>query len=259
MRYVRTGASACVRRRPRAAASGEGLPSLGVREISFDGWLSRDVTQKDRRGWRSTPSIARGSGPSRSRGPGHGHSRRLPRLGAPGNSQKADTRAVAVEPADAHHRAGHGSRYRRFPRRSTGECMTTYRRKVRSRKSYSRRTIALSENTHSPSSARWAQTFPRGKPQVFREYTSDSQRGISVYAFGKPVPTAAQMAAVTEGDHSGPALSRRRTARSARSCLWLKKQWDGIVERVEHVAQRVPQGGLSFAPSGTSGGQVPGI
>jgi len=89
----------------------------------------------------------------------------------------------------------------------------------------------------------WA--FPRGKPQVFANTPRGVGNGISVYAFGRQVPAAAQAAAVAQMAIPGlRAVVAERHDRPDPVCGW--NVWDGIVERVGQIAQRSPEEWLYF-------------
>ena len=89
----------------------------------------------------------------------------------------------------------------------------------------------------------WA--FPRGKPQVFANTPRGLGNGISVYAFGRQVPTAVQVAAVAQMAVPGlRSLVAERHDRPDPVCGW--NLWDGILDRVGRIPQRVPEDWLYF-------------
>jgi thiamine kinase-like enzyme len=159
-----------------------------------------------------------------------------------------DTRAVAVEPADAESTArvmaatvddflADPPEVRQTPlrpRRSfEEELLQAYDRVVR----------RIPEPEHHLRPVVWA--FPRGKPQVFANTPETLSKGISVYAFGKRVPTLAQVTAVAQMTIPGlRSLVAERQDRPDPVCGW--KTWDGIIERVMSVGQSVPAEWLYF-------------
>jgi glycosyltransferase involved in cell wall biosynthesis len=89
----------------------------------------------------------------------------------------------------------------------------------------------------------WA--FPRGKPQVFANTPRGLGNGISVYAFGRQVPTAVQVAAVAQMAVPGlRSLVAERHDRPDPVCGW--NLWDRILDRVGRIPQRVPEDWLYF-------------
>lgn len=89
----------------------------------------------------------------------------------------------------------------------------------------------------------WA--FPRGKPQVFANTPRGVGNGISVYAFGRQVPKAAQVAAVAQMAVPGlRSLVAERHDRPDPVCGW--KRWDAILDRVGRIPHRVPADWLYF-------------
>ena len=225
----------------------------GVRDrVSFDGWLSRDLLLERlaSAGALIHPSLHEEAGLCVAEALTMGTPVVCLNWGGPPAILKEwpDTRAVAVEPADAPSTARAMAaaiddfltdppevRQTPLPPQSSfeEELLEAYDRVVRS----------APEPRHHLRPVVWA--FPRGKPQVFANTPETVSKGISVYAFGRPVPTAAQMAAVAQMTIPGlRSLVAERDGRPDPVCGW--KTWDGIIERVEHVAQRVPREWLYF-------------
>jgi glycosyltransferase involved in cell wall biosynthesis len=87
--------------------------------------------------------------------------------------------------------------------------------------------------------------FPRGKPQVFANTPRGVGSGISVYAFGRQVPTAVQAAAVAQMAIPGlRSVLAERHDRPDPVCGW--DTWDSILHQVRLSRQRVPADWVHF-------------
>jgi glycosyltransferase involved in cell wall biosynthesis len=225
----------------------------GVRDrVSFDGWLSRDVLLERlaSAGALIHPSLHEEAGLCVAEALTMGTPVVCLNWGGPPVVLKEwpDTRAVAVEPADAPSTARAMAaaiddfladppevRQSPLPPQSSfeEELLESYERVVRS----------VPVPRHHLRPIVWA--FPRGRPQVFANTPGAVSKGISVYAFGKLVPPAAQVAAAAQMTIPGlRSLVAERHDRPDPVCGW--KTWDGIVERVESIAHRVPAEWLYF-------------
>jgi glycosyltransferase involved in cell wall biosynthesis len=82
-------------------------------------------------------------------------------------------------------------------------------------------------------------SFPRGKPQVFANTPEALRNGVAVYAFGRRVPIAMQVAAAAQMTIPGlRSVVAERHDRPDPVCGW--KRWDEFVERAGHVTKAVP-------------------
>jgi glycosyltransferase involved in cell wall biosynthesis len=90
----------------------------------------------------------------------------------------------------------------------------------------------------------WA--FPRGKPQLFANTASAIGDGISVYAFGRPVPRAVQAVAAAQVRLPGlRSVLAQWEDRPNPVCGW--ELWDDILAHAEQVAgRRAPEEWVYF-------------
>ncbi|HEX6233936.1 MAG TPA: glycosyltransferase [Jiangellaceae bacterium] len=219
----------------------------GVRDrVSFEGWLSRDalLARIASAGALIHPALHEEAGLCVAEAVALGTPVVCLNRGGPPAILKEwpDAWALAVEPAEAESTAramaaavddflADPPEVRRTPlrpRRSfEEEILQAYDRVVR-------RTPAPE---HHLRPVVWA--FPRGKPQVFANTPGTVGKGISVYAFGKRVPTPAQVAVVAQMAIPGlRSLVAERQDRPDPVCGW--KTWDAIVERAVSAVEGVP-------------------
>ena len=219
----------------------------GVRDrVSFDGWFSRDVLLERiaSAGALIHPALHEEAGLCVAEALAMGTPVVcLDRGGPPAILREwPDTRSVAVEPAHAASTAramaaavddflADPPEVRQSPlpsRRPFEEELL---------QAYDRAVGTASIPGHRLSPVVWA--FPRGKPQVFANTPRGLGNGISMYAFGRQVPRAAQVTAVAQMAIPGlRSLVAERHDRPDPVCGW--KRWDGILERVGRIPQRAP-------------------
>jgi glycosyltransferase involved in cell wall biosynthesis len=225
----------------------------GVRDrVSFDGWLSRDalLERVASAGALIHPALHEEAGLCVAEALALGTPVVCLNRGGPPAILKEwpDTRGIAVEPANAESTAramaaavddflADPPEVRQTPLRPRSsfekELLQGYERVIRKQP----------EPMHHLRPVVWA--FPRGKPQVFANTPETVSKGISVYAFGRRIPTPAQVTAVAQMAIPGlRSLVAQRHDRPDPVCGW--RTWDGIIERVVSVAQDVPAEWLYF-------------
>jgi glycosyltransferase involved in cell wall biosynthesis len=225
----------------------------GVQDrVSFDGWFSRDVLLERiaSAGALIHPALHEEAGLCVAEALSMGTPVVcLDRGGPPAMLREwPDTRAVAVEPADAastaRAMAAAVDAFLADPpdvRQSPLPSRTLFEEELLQAYDCAVGTASIPRHRLRP--VVWA--FPRGKPQVFANTPGGVGNGISVYAFGRQVPAAAQVAAVAQMAIPGlRSLVAERHDRPDPVCGW--HLWDRILERVGRIPQRTPAEWLYF-------------
>lgn len=255
MRYVRN--ENCVLRicgdGPERSRLERAARRWGVRDrIRFDGWFPRDVLLQRiaSAGALIHPSLHEEAGLCVAEALALGTPVVCLNWGGPAVILKEwpDTRSAAIEPADPRSTAramaaaiddflANPPEVRQAPLLSR----TSFEEELL--RAYNRAVGTRSVPSHRLRPVVWG--FPRGKPQVFANTPRGVGNGISVYAFGRQVPAAAQVAAVAQMAVPGLrfALAERHD-RPDPVCGW--NLWDRIVDRVGRIPQQVPADWLYF-------------
>jgi len=223
-----------------------------VRErVCFDGWLSRDVLLQRiaSAGALIHPALHEEAGLCVPMAKASGTPVVCLNRGGPPSilAEWPNTRALAVEPADppstARAMAAAVDDFLAHPP-DVGQSASRPRSSFEDEllEAYDRAVGRASSDRHRLQPVVWG--FPRGKPQVFANTPGTVGKGISVYAFGRQIPTSAQAAAVAQMTIPGlRSLLAERHDRPDPVCGW--PLWDDILARV-YMTQRAPEEWLYF-------------